>query len=343
MAGDWQKARRVAEQDLSPNEVSGRLEQWAAFANPSTPHVRVAAMLGVTAVADAGQPLRLALAPTQPVAYAAAEQAAPESMPAPVAVAQAVPAPAFVPEVAPAPVIVTQAAPAPVAAPEPVQVAIAQPAPTPAPQPAPVAVAEAAPVPVPQAAPEPVRETFAYRSPQTVETFAAAPSAPAVFVETIKVPSASKKRIDRKTVEVVEAALNSLVKTPAPTKRASVRLASAPIPTFKRANATPNAQPVLGGRYVVQLGAFRTAAQVERAWAEAQRRYRFSGGEPLTTTVNIPGKGTFHRLAVSGFGNPVDANRMCQSIRSRNGVCFVRVNAGDARVQWASRYSGRRA
>ncbi len=96
------------------------------------------------------------------------------------------------------------------------------------------------------------------------------------------------------------------------------------------------------GRYVVQLGAFRNAAQVEKAWAEAQRRYGFRN-EPLSTTVTLPGKGTFHRLAVSGFESPADANRLCQSIRSRQGVCFVRVNAGDAPVQWASRYAGRRA
>jgi Flp pilus assembly protein TadD len=313
LAGDWQKARRIAEQDLSPSEVAGRLEQWASLANPTAPYSQVAALLGVTPIADAGQPVRLALASSAPVAYAAAEE------PAPVAVAFAAPAPA----------------------PQPVPVAVAEAAP--APQAEPVAVAQAAPAPVPQAAPEPVRETFAYRAPQAVETFTAAPPAPATYVESIKVPTVSKKRSKRMTVEAVEAALDSLVKAPAPAKRATIRLASAPIPTFKRAKAMPKLQPALGRRYVVQLGAFRTAAQVERAWAEAQRRYRFSGGEPLTTTVNIAGKGTFHRLAVSGFGNPVDANRMCQSIRSRNGVCFVRVNAGDTRVQWASRYNGRRA
>jgi Flp pilus assembly protein TadD len=369
MAGDWQKARRVAEQDLSPSEVAGRLEQWASFANPSAPHAKVAALLGVTPVADAGQPVRLALASTQPVAYASVQEAAPEAVSAPVISAQAAPAPVVVAQAAPAPVIVAQAAPEPVTlaqvvavpvpAPQPVRVAaleaapvpalapapvtLAEPAPIPAPQPTMVAVAEAAPLPAPQAVPEPVRETFAYRAPQTVETFAAAPSAPATYVESIKVPSVSAKRSKRMTVEAVEAALDSLVKAPAPAKRATVRLASAPIPTFKRAKSVPNVQPAFGGRYVVQLGAFRTAAQVERAWAEAQRRYRFSGGEPLTTTVNIAGKGTFHRLAVAGFGNPIDANRMCQSIRSRNGVCFVRETAGDARVQWASRYTGRRA
>jgi cell division septation protein DedD len=200
-------------------------------------------------------------------------------------------------------------------------------------------IAEAAPQPVPHAAPEPVRETFAYRALQPVESFA---SAPTVKVSSISVPSVTKKRPSRMVVEEVAAALDTIVKTPRVT-RASARIASAPIPAFKAHKAAPRLMQSIGGRYVVQLGAFRTAAQVERAWAQAQRRYRFGNAEPLTTTVNIAGKGTFHRLAVSGFGNPMDANRVCQSIRSRSGSCFVRETAGDARVQWASRYAGRRA
>jgi tetratricopeptide (TPR) repeat protein len=323
LAGEWQKARRVAEQDLSPSEVGGRLEQWAKLANPTAPYAQVAALLGVTPTADPGQPVRLALAEA-PVAYAAAE------VPAPVA-----PEPVRVAAVEPAPVAVVAPVAAPMAA-----ASIPVPAPVQAPEPAPVAVAEAAPQPAPQVVAEPVRETFAYQAPQPVETFTRAPSAP---VTSITVPSVSKKRTKRMAVEQVAAALETLHKAPAAAKRASVKLASAPIPAFKPRRAAAKFQTSVGGRFVVQLGAFRTAAQVERAWAAAQRRYRFAAGEPLTTTVNIPGKGTFHRLAVSGFGNPVDANRLCQSIRSRQGVCFVRESAGDARVQWASRYSERRA
>jgi cell division septation protein DedD len=192
---------------------------------------------------------------------------------------------------------------------------------------------------LPQAVAEPVREAFAYRAPQPVETFAQAPTAPVVA---ISVPAASAKRSKRMMVEEVAAALNTLVKTP-PATRAPMRVASAPLRAFSARHAVAKLQSSTGGRYVVQLGAFRTAAQVEFAWAEAQRRYRFGNAEPLTTTVTIPGKGTFHRLALSGFGDPADANGLCQSIRSRKGACFVRESAGDARVQWASRYTGRRA
>jgi Flp pilus assembly protein TadD len=112
MTGDWRRARAVAAQDLSPAELPARLQQWAAFARPGAGQTRVAALLGVTPVQDAGQPVRLALAPA-----AAPNQAFAEAAPAPVPEA---PAPA--PE---------EPAPAPVAA-APVQVAEARPAEAPA-------------------------------------------------------------------------------------------------------------------------------------------------------------------------------------------------------------------
>jgi cell division septation protein DedD len=133
------------------------------------------------------------------------------------------------------------------------------------------------------------------------------------------------------------AAVKSLVERPQPVARTRVKIASAPIRAFQ-----PKPRKIAtGGRYVVQLGAFRTAPQVEKAWAAAVGRYGFSGRNPVSTTVNVPGKGIFHRLAVSGFDAPAEAARACQTVRARGGVCFVRQTAGDAPVQWASRYNGR--
>jgi len=52
----------------------------------------------------------------------------------------------------------------------------------------------------------------------------------------------------------------------------------------------------------------------------------------------MPGRGTFHRLSVAGFDSRDEASRVCQSVRAKGGACFVRAVAGDAPVQWASRY-----
>jgi Flp pilus assembly protein TadD len=95
MAGDWEKARVTAAQDVSPADLGTRLAQWAELAKPANTPNRVFALLAIQPVADSGQPERVALAPVPaPAALAAADpapapQAAPE--PAPVAVAAAEP------------------------------------------------------------------------------------------------------------------------------------------------------------------------------------------------------------------------------------------------------------
>jgi Flp pilus assembly protein TadD len=112
LAGDWEKARIIAAQDVSPRELGARLQQWAALAQPGGGAVQVAALLGVTPAEDAGQPVRLALSQPQPAAtaFAAAdplpEPAAETVTAAAPALAQAEPAPVLAqaqPEAAEAP------------------------------------------------------------------------------------------------------------------------------------------------------------------------------------------------------------------------------------------------
>ncbi|HEX8062320.1 MAG TPA: SPOR domain-containing protein [Allosphingosinicella sp.] len=122
LAGDWEKARVTAAQDLSPADLGPRLQQWAALAQPGGGATQVAALLGVTPAEDSGQPVRLALAQPQPAATAFAA-AGPEPEPAPETVAATAPALALA-DAAPEPALAS-AEPAPVAATqaEPVRVA----------------------------------------------------------------------------------------------------------------------------------------------------------------------------------------------------------------------------
>ncbi|MEA3001228.1 MAG: hypothetical protein QOH81_16 [Sphingomonadales bacterium] len=107
MAGDWQKARVIAAQDVSPGDLSARLAHWASLAQPSTPADKVAGLLGVRPGADAGQPERLALAPAPSAAAFAAADPAPAPQPAPAQ--DAATAPIQQAEVAPAPQAVAEA------------------------------------------------------------------------------------------------------------------------------------------------------------------------------------------------------------------------------------------
>ncbi|MFL6845804.1 MAG: tetratricopeptide repeat protein [Allosphingosinicella sp.] len=226
------------------------------------------------------------------------------------------------------------------AAPEPATTALAAAEPLPEPAPENVAVtepalADAAPVPAPQPQAEPQAEparTLAAELPQWVSESAPAPeAAPAPATEV--------------TAPVYAEAVQALV-TPQPSVLASTASA---IDTSARPYAAPRPSravraPASGpGRFAVQLGAYSSASSVERAWSEMLRKFGFEDLTPLSTTVSIPGRGTFHRLSVAGFASRDAAARTCSSIRGKGGACFVRTVAGDAPVRWASRYAVRRA
>jgi len=97
LSGRWTEARAVAAFDLGADQVDQRIEQWAAFAYPKSASDQVASLLGVTPVADGGQPAALALnapSPTSaPVAVAAVEPSAPAPVAEPAAIAPEAAAP----------------------------------------------------------------------------------------------------------------------------------------------------------------------------------------------------------------------------------------------------------
>lgn len=282
LAGEWDKARIIAAQDLSPADLAARLQQWAALAQPGGGAIQVAALLGVTPAEDGGQPVRLALAPAQDegTAFAAAGP-----LPEPAAETVAATEPALA------------------------QADIAAEAPIPA-------QAE------PAAEAEPVR-IAATELPQWVSERAEAES------------SADTEE----TRPLYAAAVEALV-TPQPSVLAPGRTVEPPAPRFEAPRRPVRASAKAGpGRYAVQLGAYSSSTSVERAWAQMLKRFGFVDLTPLSTTVKVPGRGTFHRLSVAGFESREAAGRTCRSIKAKGGACFVRAVAGDAPVRWASRYA----
>lgn len=73
LAGRWAEARAIVAMDMDAGEVDRRIEQWAAFARPSSAADQVSSLLGVTPAADPGQPMALALAGAPPVATASVD------------------------------------------------------------------------------------------------------------------------------------------------------------------------------------------------------------------------------------------------------------------------------
>jgi len=99
--GRWREAQIMVAQDVDPAGTKARITEWARLAHPDAYAQRVASVLGVTPVADTGQPVQLALANNPPVvalvdqiAADATDDAVTEPVaeaPAPVAVATAAP------------------------------------------------------------------------------------------------------------------------------------------------------------------------------------------------------------------------------------------------------------
>lgn len=96
LAGQWREARLMAQQDVPADKVADRIAEWATMAHPQAWQQRIASVLSVPAgVADAGQPVQLALANNPSIEQLAAEAGAFASAePAPLPPLQAVETPA---------------------------------------------------------------------------------------------------------------------------------------------------------------------------------------------------------------------------------------------------------
>jgi Flp pilus assembly protein TadD len=130
---------------------------------------------------------------------------------------------------------------------------------------------------------------------------------------------------------------------PAPTFAAPERRhlrAASPAPALKRAPkklVQEQPRPSGNGRFVVQLASYDSAGALSDGWSQLRKRYALGSASPVSAIVNLPGKGKFHRLSLSGFGTQADAARACASIKGKGGACFVRAMSGDVPMQWASR------
>ena len=86
----------------------------------------------------------------------------------------------------------------------------------------------------------------------------------------------------------------------------------------ERVEESPSGSPLGGAGSVVQLGAYRNAAQAERAWAALSARF------PAVAALNkmvVPFSGGFRLRA--GASSPSEARQACQALRAAGENCFV--------------------
>ncbi|MBA3510913.1 SPOR domain-containing protein [Sphingomonas sp.] len=82
--------------------------------------------------------------------------------------------------------------------------------------------------------------------------------------------------------------------------------------------APPPEQPGGGSGSVIQLGAYKNAAQAERAWTALSSRYPSIAG---MNKLVVPFSGGFRLRA--GAASPAEARQACQALRVAGENCFV--------------------
>jgi len=206
-----------------------------------------------------------------------------------------------------------------VAAPE-APIMIAAPAPTVARLPAPAAPA-----------------AFVAASPVPAVTVAA-PEAPVMIA--MPAPAAANLAASAVAAAPVEASAPAprvhAVATPITRERIAAFLPRTDMPARAAPIAQPAAPQAVEGRFVIQLGAYSSAARVEAGWRRKVAQFsRLAGYTPASGSFVYRGT-TLHRLTLAGFGNRAEASSLCGWLKTRGGDCFVRAAAGERIVRFTT-------
>ena len=289
LAGNWRAARVMAAEDVPADQLDARLSSWAATARPEDYQVRVAGLLGVSPVSDAGQPQYLALSnfPSQPMMVAEAEDMRAGEVNADVAPQLAVAESAATPSASEAMAFgIDEGDTVETVDPTPARI----PAPTPASTPVRVA-ATASPAPVAISMPA-VAAAPSRRAPRFVSN---------AVVQNVPAPTA--RTAARTAVRTPVRTAPARVATPAPQRRMAVATG---------ASAT----------HLVQLGSFESRAVADSKWREMKSRWpQLANHDVVITEAQVNGT-TYFRVAAAGFGQR-SARNMCNSVKSAGGGCFA--------------------
>lgn len=102
----------------------------------------------------------------------------------------------------------------------------------------------------------------------------------------------------------------------------------APVVAAKPAAAPKKTDKTASVNYRVQLGAFRSVDAAEKAWTDLQKAHKSLLGEVVhrVQSVEIKGKGMFHRLQAGAFADKAGAGTLCTSLKVEKQDCLVAKN-----------------
>ena len=141
-----------------------------------------------------------------------------------------------------------------------------------------------------------------------VESVAVPPvNVAAAPAEETKVTTVASAKDEEKTMEVIEEK---------PVQVASVDPKPAPKTAEKKAAS---------GSYLAQLGAFRSEADAQAAWAKVSKAHggKFSGQSHFVQRADLGAKGVFYRLQMGTFASDAAAREACGFLQAQKQACIV--------------------
>ncbi len=154
--------------------------------------------------------------------------------------------------------------------------------------------------------------------------------------------------VGRTLVEAVERQEEAVVAAAEPAPVPFIQPRSAPMQKLRAPVARPAAlaRPAAislvpvdaeqGSAWVVQLGAFFSQQAAQASRTVYVKRHAALGGFPFVeSSIMLDGR-NYYRVAIAGFADRPGAERLCTSIRTKGGSCFVRMGGPEAAPsRWA--------
>ena len=197
---------------------------------------------------------------------------------------------------------------------------VARPVPAPAPPVAETATEEVAPIEPSEAPEQATAEQLATPAPAQPLPPPAVAALPRTPVATASIDTADSTGAAQESEDVAPGTpMIAGDGTPIPMEKPQQLAAVAP------AAASPQAAPEMTAVYRLQLAAFRESAQALAAWQQLGRKFpeELQALQPHLVKVDIPGKGTFHRLQAGPFASAEAAETTCQALKARKQDCLI--------------------
>jgi hypothetical protein len=177
----------------------------------------------------------------------------------------------------------------------------------------------------PAETPKPVPASAAPPKPAPV-AMAPAPK-PAVAPRPAAPPAAKPAAKPNSVAALIQQANNTPAK-PAPVTAGPAtgapRALGQPVASSKAASPPAAVSPA-GGSYVLQIGAYKSQADANSAWAayKAKHAALLSGYSPDVKQADLGEKGTWYRLRVAGFRDREVAGALCERLKADGGACIL--------------------